>query len=82
MQLGQEFMKNNKPIQRSELKVGMRVKIPWNGSWWGSNKKYVWLKGTITRVGKESIDISLRKSKGVGKCMIVGNNINYIYRQL
>ena len=33
-------MRNNKPIPRSELKVGMRVKIPWDGSWWGINKKY------------------------------------------
>ena len=43
-------MKNNKCIPYSELKKGMRVKIPWPGKWWGINKKYKWLKGTIIQV--------------------------------
>lgn len=75
-------MRNNKPIPKSELKKGMRVKIPWNGQWWGSNKKYVWLKGTIIEVNDNSAIISLRKSHGVNHCACLGDDLNYIYKQL
>ena len=80
-------MRNNKPIPKSELKQGMRVKIPWNGQWFGSNKKYVWLKGTIIEVNDNSVVISLRKCRGVNRrginrCMCLGDNLNYIYKQL
>lgn len=79
-------MRNNKPIPKSELKKGMRVKIPWNGRWFGSNKKYVWLKGTIMKVNDNSVIISLRKRginrNGIERCMCLGDNLNYIYKQL
>jgi hypothetical protein len=83
-------MRNNKPIPRNELKCGMRVKIPWQGSYFGSKKKYLWLKGTITKLGKRgintvSVEISLRNSHGfnnLGKCLCLGNNVDYIYKQL
>lgn len=75
-------MRNNKPIPKSELTKGMRIKIPWNGKWWGYNKKYVWLKGTIMNVNDNSVEISLRKSRGVNRCMYLGDDLNYIYKQL
>lgn len=75
-------MRNNKPIPKPELSKGMRVKIPWNGNWWGSNKKYVWLKGTIIELGYNHAIISLRKSYGVKRCLCLGDNLNYIYKQL
>lgn len=75
-------MRNNKPIPRFELKVGLRVKIPWNGQWWGSKKKYVWLKGTIIELSHNHAIISLRKSCGVKRCFCCGSNMDYIYKQL
>lgn len=48
----------------------------------GSNKKYVWLKGTIMKVNDNSVEISLRKSRGVNRCLCLGDNLNYIYKQL
>lgn len=80
-------MRNNKPILRSELKVGMRVKIPWNGSWFYSKKRFLWFKGTITKLGKNivSVEISLRNGNGfknLGRCLCLGNNVDYIYKQL
>lgn len=83
-------MRNNKPIPPSELKCGMRVKIPWNGSWFYSKKRFLWFKGTITKLGKRgqntvSAEISLRNGNGyknLGRCLCLGNNINYIYKQL
>ena len=83
-------MRNNKPIPPSKLKCGMRVKIPWQGSYFGSKKKYLWFKGTITKLGKRgqdtvSAEISLRNGNGfnkLGRCLSLGNNINYIYKQL
>ena len=44
-------MRNNKPIPRSELRVGMRVKLPFVGSFFYSKKKYLWFKGTISKIG-------------------------------
>ena len=79
-------MRNNKPIPKSELTKGMRVKISWNGQWWGSNKKYVWLKGTILKANDNSVEISLRKRginrNGIERCMCICDNLNYIYKQL
>ena len=80
-------MRNNKPITKSELTKGMRVKIPWNGKWYGSNKKYVWLKGTILNVNDDSVVISLRKCRGINRnginrCLCLGDNLNYIIKQL
>ena len=37
-------MRNNKPIPRNELKCGMRVKIPWQGNYYGSKKNIYGLK--------------------------------------
>lgn len=80
-------MRNNKPIPKSELTKGMRVKIPWTGRWFGSNKRYVWLKGTILKVNENSAVISLRTCKGINRnginrCLCLGDNLNYIYKQL
>ena len=75
-------MRNNKPIPRSELKKVMRIKIPWDGTWWGINKKYKWLKGTIIELDNKHAIISLRKSLGVKHVFIFGNNMDYIYKQL
>lgn len=74
-------MRNNKPIPKEALKQGMRVKIPWHGHWWGSNKKYKWLKGTIIQVNDDSIKISLRKFNGI-HYFCCDDNLNYIYKQL
>ena len=74
-------MKNNKPILRSELKAGMRVKIPWPGRWWGINKKYKWLKGTIIQVYRNGVEISLRDTKrSVNRCLVY--DLDQIYKQL
>lgn len=80
-------MRNNKPIPKEELRKGMRVKIPWIGRWFGSNKRYVWLKGTILKVNENSAVISLRTCKGINRnginrCLSLGDNLNHIYRQL
>jgi hypothetical protein len=75
-------MRNNKPIPRHKLRKGMRIKIPWNGNWWGSNKKYVWFKGTIIELSYNHAIISLRKSHGINKCFCCGSNLDYIYKQL
>ena len=75
-------MRNNKPIPRHKLRKGMRIKMPWNGNWWGSNKKYVWLKGTIIELGYNHAIVSLRKSHGINRCLCCGSNLDYIYKQL
>ena len=43
-------MRNNKPIPRSELRVGMRVKLPFPGRFFYIKKRLVWFKGTITKI--------------------------------
>lgn len=74
-------MKNNKSIPYSELKKGMRVKIPWSGRWWGINKKYKWLKGTIIQVYTNCVEISIRDTKRtVTRCLI--HSLDNIYKQL
>lgn len=83
-------MRNNKPIPPQELKVGMRVKIPWNGKWFYSKKRFLWFKGTITKVLRKNgivkgAEISIRNCHGYdhfGRCLSLGNNVNYIYKQL
>jgi hypothetical protein len=83
-------MRNNKPIPRNKLKCGMRVKIPWQGSYFGSRKKYLWFKGTITKLCYRNgnivgAEISLRNSNGysrLGRCLCLSDNIYYIYKQL
>ena len=64
------------------LGTNLEIGLPKNVIWWGSNKKYVWLKGTILKVNDNSVEISLRKSNGVNRCMCLGDNLNYIYKQL
>ena len=83
-------MRNNKAIHPKDLKLGMRVKIPWNGSYFSSAKKHLWFKGTITKLCYRNdniigAEISLRNSNGysrLGRCLCLGNNIYYIYKQL
>ncbi len=83
-------MRNNKPVPSSKLKVGMRVKIPWNGSWFSSNKRFLWFKGTITDIRKNNnqvtcVEISVRNCHGYdhfGRCLCLSNNIKHIYKQL
>lgn len=83
-------MRNNKPISRNKLKCGMRIKIPWQGSYFGSKKKYLWFKGTITKLCYRNgnivgAEISLRNSNGysrLGRCLCLSDNIYYIYKQL
>jgi len=63
----------------------MRVKIPWNGSYFDSNKRFLWFKGTITKVFEGGVEISIRNCHGYdhfGRCLCLGNNVNYIYKQL
>ena len=83
-------MKNNKPIPRSELKVGMRVKLPFAGRFFGLKKKALWFKGTIVKLnyrdGKVSyVEISIRNCHGykdMGKWASLGSEIDFIYKQL
>ena len=83
-------MKNNKAIHPNDLKLGMRVKIPWNGSYFSSTKKYLWFKGTVTKLCYRNgniigAEISLRNGNGynkLGRCLCLSNNIYYIYKQL
>lgn len=84
-------MRNNKPIPRSELKIGMRVKLPFSARFfYNYNKKYLWFKGTITKMGyKEGIpaivEVSLRTGHGyndMGRWLSLGSNIDKIYKQL
>ena len=83
-------MRNNKPIPRSELRVGMRVKLPFVGSFFYSKKKYLWFKGTISKIGYTNgiptyVETSLRSGNGyndMGKWVSLSNNIDYIYKQL
>lgn len=71
-----------------ELKVGTRVKIPIAGWFLGSNKKQIWYKGTIVRVGKINADgkihyveTSLRPRKdygSLGRVSSINEQCNYI----
>lgn len=83
-------MRNNKPIPRSELKVGMRVKLPFVGRFFYSKKKYLWFKGTIVKIEYKDgiptyVETSLRSGNGyneMGRWASVSNNIDHIYKQL
>ena len=83
-------MRNNKPIPRNELKPGMRIKIPWIGRYFGSKKRFLWFKGTITKLGCRGrsvtgVEISLRSGNGfnhLGRCLCLSDNIDKIYKQL
>lgn len=89
-------MRNNKPILPQELKVGMRVKIPIKGNFFNKKKKSLWFKGTIIDISNKYLDIksltlvtgvvvSLRTGHGynkMGTWLILGDNLNYIYKQL
>ena len=83
-------MRNNKPIPRSELKVGMRVKLPFPGKFFYIKKRLVWFKGTITKIQYVNnkivaVETSLRRGNGygqVGRWWSYTDNIDYIYKQL
>lgn len=84
-------MKNNKPIPPSELKVGMRIKLPFNARFfYNYNKKYLWFKGTITKIVYKDdvpvyVETSLRTGNGyndMGTWISIGDNINKFYKQL
>lgn len=42
-------VKVNNPL---DFHVGMRIKIPLGGWWFGSNKRKEWVKGKITKIGE------------------------------
>lgn len=84
-------MRNNKPIPCSELKVGMRVKLPFSAKFfYNYNKKYLWFKGTITKIQYlndkiVAVETSLRRGNGydrMGRWWSYTNNIDKIYKQL
>jgi len=83
-------MRNNKPIPRSELRVGMRVKLPFPGSFFYVKKRLVWFKGTITKIQYLNdkviaVETSLRRGNNydhLGRWWSYASNIDYIYKQL
>lgn len=46
-------MKNKVKLENpSELRVGMRVKLPFGGWWFGSKRKVEWVKGRVIKLGE------------------------------
>lgn len=45
-----------KAINPYDFYIGMRVKLPLGGWWFGSKKKVVWVKGRILKLGEVKKD--------------------------
>jgi hypothetical protein len=81
-------MKRKQKINPDDLRVGMKVKLPIAGWWFGSNKKFVWYKGTIVKIGivdgkVRSVITSLRPHKKyghIGSMMSTGEQCEEFYK--
>lgn len=84
-------MKNNKPIPPEEVRLGMRVKVPFPGYYFGNfRKKLLWFKGTVVYIYKKreeikGVKVSYRAGNGqrdMGRWLLVGENLNIIRKTL
>lgn len=73
----------------TDFYVGMRVKIPLGGWWFGSKKKVVWVKGRILKLGKVGKDGKIdsiisycysKKCGTIGRIMSLNEQCDEIYK--
>lgn len=73
----------------SEFHLGMRVKLPFGGWWFGSKKKVEWVKGKIIKLGDIREDGKIhyvltycysKKYGTLGAFMSLGEDCNKIYK--
>lgn len=83
-------MRNNKKVKNpTEFFIGMRVKLPMGGWFYGSNKQKEWFKGIVKKLGPIREDGKIhsivtkcysKKYKTIGNVMSIEEQCDEIYK--